>query len=154
MIQAGTTSITRGDDNSQVVSPGFSFPFHAVSQSQVTISTNGLVLFSRSGSNAITRPALVNGIAAYNQDLINTAASGSILYRTIRTGEADLTTIQNDINRFTNNFAASNVFVITYNNIQAYADRTDTATFQIIMTTGSTKSFIVINYNKWCPKQH
>ena len=103
---------------------------------------------------SITRPTSSNSIAAYNYDLITTTTSGRVYYRSISKTNTDLTTIQTEINQYlTTNFVAKNAFLVTYDNILSYTDRTDTAKFQIILSTDSQRSFLTINYVKCLLRQ-
>ena len=133
----------------------FVFPYFKTNNTHVRISTNGFILFYTSLSCcSVTRPTSSNSIAAYNYDLITTSASGKVYYRSITQTNTDLTTIQNEINQYlTTNFVAKNAFLITYDNILSYTDRTDTAKFQIILSTDSQRSFLTINYVKCLLRQ-
>ena len=153
-IPAGNLAIPVGDDNSQTVDfMGFSFPFYKKYYSEITISTNGYVVFSSFNSSlnssccfGINRPQMSNLISAYNYDLIS-ASNGNVFYRSVDTFSADLYTIQNEINQLLRtNFRASNAFVVTYANIASYSDRNDVANFQIILTTDSVQSYLTLNY--------
>lgn len=134
-ITPGSVSIQNGDDNSQLVDLNFDFPFYKTNYKQLTISTNGFVSF-------ITN----NEIRPYYADFI-TVLQGNVFYRSIDQSSVDLLTIQNEISQLLQtSFEAKNAFVITYDNVQLFSDRSDFANFQLILSTDSIQSYVTINY--------
>jgi len=58
----------------------------------------------------------------------------------------DFNAIQTDINRINVNFVPNNIFRITYDNVSKYYDGNKKASFQIILSTDSSKFYVVLKY--------
>ncbi len=133
---------TRGDENSGPVSINFNFNYFSQSFTQLAISTNGFVYFSlglTSGS------AYGNSISALNYDLI-TSTSGGIYYQNLNSQSGDFNSIKSDINRLDASFVPTNLFRITYDNVPYYYSTSQLVSFQIILASSSTKSYVLLKY--------
>jgi hypothetical protein len=122
----------------------------------VTISTNGYVcLGSNTGCGATGRPSPFDIIVGLNADL-NTARSGSgqIYYQTLSSISSFFTQAKSQVNLLDSSFVPTNIFMITYDRVLAYdATKTSLVSFQIFLTTGSTKSFVTLKYTS-CPTDY
>ena len=132
----------------------FPFVYFGANFSQLTVSTNGFVFFSSPVSTCcrINRPTSSNVIAAYNYDLTTDEAnSGAVFYRSLNTSSSssDLLRIQNEINTLVQraNFIARSAFIVTYDRVQSYYNRSEVATFQIILSSDLQRSsYVTISY--------
>jgi hypothetical protein len=112
----------------------FNFNYFGSSYSTLTISTNGYVLFDSS-----------NYIYALNYDL-DTRSSGGIYYQNLNSQSNDFNSIKSDINRLNSGFNPTNIFRITYDNVPAYAANSIIASFQIILATNRSWSYVLVKY--------
>ena len=108
----------------------------------MTISTNGFVYFSLGSTSG---SASGNSISALNYDL-DTRYSGGIYYQNLNSQSNDFNSIRADINRLNSSFVPTNLFRITYENVPAYSSSSLIASFQIILASDSSKSYVVLKY--------
>ena len=133
---------TRGDDNSGTVLINFNFNYFSQSFTQLTISTNGFVYFSLGSTSG---SAYGNSISALNYDL-DARTSGGIYYQNLNSQSSDFNSIKSDLNRLDASFVPTNLFRITYDNVPLYGYSSNTASFQIILASSSTKSYVLLKY--------
>ena len=100
----------------------------------MTICTNGYVSF---GSN--------NVIYALPFDL-DTRNAGGIYYQNLNSQSNDFNSIKSDINRLNPSFNPTNLFRITYENVPAYEQSSWTVSFQIILATNGSSSYVLVKY--------
>ncbi len=100
----------------------------------MTISTNGYVLFDSS-----------NSIYALNYDL-DTRISGGIYFQNLDWTSNDFNSIKSDINRLNSAFNPTNIFRITYGNVPDYGTHKLIASFQIILASDGSLSYVVLKY--------
>ena len=112
----------------------FNFNYFGRSYSILTISTNGYVYFDSS-----------NSIYALSYDL-DTRYSGGIYYQNLNSQSNDFNSIKSDINRLNPSFNPTNLFRITYDNVPDYSTRTLIASFQIILATDGSSSYVLLKY--------
>ncbi|XP_050980067.1 sushi, nidogen and EGF-like domain-containing protein 1 [Labeo rohita] len=148
---AGDTRNAAADDGSssliQLSSP---FLFFGRTYQQIYVNNNGQLTFNQSSSAYIPYSFPNNG----SQDIIaglwtnlDNSVRGFVSHHQYTSGNV-LTRATQDINtHFPNlNFTASWVFVATWNKV-AYYNFTNTETsFQVVLTSGSNYSFILMNY--------
>ncbi len=128
----------RGDDNYGTVNINFIFNYFGKACTQLTIFTNGYVRFVASTS--------VNYfISGLNQDLITTT-SGGIYYDNLNSQYSDYNSIKSDLNLLNYNFMPTNIFRITYDNVPKLNAAANKASFQIILASNATKSFVILKY--------
>jgi hypothetical protein len=137
-IEFGTL-FTRGDDNYASVAINFNFKYFAQSYSQLILSTNGFVNFV---TNSATSG---NSISALYFDL-DTRRSGGIYYQNLNSQSSDFTSIKSDINRLNATFVPTNLFRITYSNVPHYTYSSYLASFQIILASDASKSYVLLKY--------
>ena len=128
------TLFTRGDDNSGIVPINFNFKYFNNFFSQLTLNTNGFVFFSTG--------FLISGL---NYDL-DTRSSGGIYYQNLNSQSNDFNSIRADINRLNSSFVPTNLFRITYENVPGWQASSLIASFQIILASDSSKSYVVLKY--------
>ena len=128
------TLFTRGDDNSGIISLNMNFGFFSRCYSELTISTNGYVYFDGS-----------NSIYALNY-YIDTRSSGGIYYKNLNSTSNDFNSIKSDINRLNSAFNPTNLFRITYDNVPDYGTHKLIASFQIILATNGSSSYVLLKY--------
>ena len=104
------------------------------------ISTNGFVNFDNANGASSG-----NAIAAFNYDLI-TSNSGGIYYQNLNSQSSDFNSIKSDLKRLNSNFVPTNIFRITYYNVPDYRTRSYLATFQIILASDASKSYVLLKY--------
>jgi hypothetical protein len=117
----------------------FNFTYFYQSFTQLTISTNGYVSFGTSSSTS------GNWISALNYDL-DTRTSGGIYYQNLNSQSGDFNSIKSVINRVNPAFVPTNLFRITYDNVPAWGQRSDIASFQIILANDATISYVLLKY--------
>jgi hypothetical protein len=130
---------TRGDDDYGTVSINFNFNYFGTLYSQLILNTNGYLSFDSANS------ASGNAISALRYDLI-TSSSGGIYYQNLNSQSSDFNSIKSDLNRLNSNFVPTNLFRITYDNVPAYVQISLIATFQIILASDATKSYVLLKY--------
>jgi hypothetical protein len=140
-IEYGTL-FTRGDDNSGPVLINFNFNYFSQSFTQLTISTNGFVYFSLGSTSG---SAYGNSISALNYDL-DTRTSGGIYYQNLNSQSSAFNSIKSDLNRLDATFVPTNLFRITYDNVPNYGSGSYIASFQIILASDSSKSYVLLKY--------
>ena len=133
---------TRGDDNYGTVSINFNFNYFSQSFSQLTINTNGYVYFNLVSTSDSTYG---NSISALNYDLI-TSTSGGIYYQNLNSQSSDFNSIKSDLNRLDASFVPTNIFRITYYNVPYYYSTSQLVSFQIILASSSSKSYVLLKY--------
>jgi len=142
-LQFGTL-FTRGDDNFGTVSINFNFNYFSQSFSQLTINTNGYFNFGTSSSGSITASGsyFISGI---NYDL-DTRTSGGVYYQNLNSQSSAFNSIKSDINRLNASFVPTNLFRITYDNVPLYGSSSSRISFQIILASSSSKSYVLLKY--------
>jgi len=134
---------SRGDDNSGTVSINFNFKYFANIFTQLTINTNGYIFFGTSfGSITASGSNFISGI---NYDL-DSRASGGIYFQNLNSASGDFNSIISDINRRDASFVPTNLFRVTYLNVPLFSYSSNTVSFQIILASSSSKSFVLLKY--------
>ena len=100
----------------------------------LTIHTNGFVYFSQND--------LISGLSS---DL-DTRTSGGIYYQNLNSQSKDFNSIKSGINRLNSAFDPTNLFRITFENVPLFGNNKMLASFQIILASSSSSSFVVLNY--------
>jgi hypothetical protein len=131
---------TRGDDNYGSVLINFNFNYYGTFFSQLAMSTNGYINFDN--ANSATSG---NAISALNYDL-DTRARGGIYYQNLYSQSSDFNSIKSDLNRLNSNFVPTNLFRITYYNVPNYGSGAYIASFQIILASDASKSYVLLKY--------
>ena len=131
---------TRGDDNYGTISINFNFKYFGQSFTQLTISTNGYVNFGTSSSTS------GNWISALHYDL-DTRRSGGIYYQNLNSQSSDFNSIKSDINRLNTTFVPTNLFRVTYDNVPTYSASSYIASFQIVLASDASKSYVLGKYS-------
>jgi hypothetical protein len=137
-IEFGTL-FTRGDDNYALVAINFNFKYFAQSYSQLILSTNGFASF---GTNSATSG---NSISALYFDL-DTRTSGGIYYQNLNSQSSDFASIKSDINRRDASFVPTNIFRVTYLNVPYYGQTSHIVSFQIVLASDGSKSYVLLKY--------
>ena len=132
---------TRGDDNYGTISINFNFKYFGQSYSQLTISTNGYISFGTSSSTS------GNWISAIYYDL-DTRTSGGIYYQNLNSQSVDFNSIKSDLNRLNPTFVPTNLFRITYDNVPIKDKSSLLSSFQIVLASDSSKSYVLFKYIK------
>ena len=118
----------------------FNFRFADSYYTSVTITSYGYIYFSQNSNgdfeNYITA-LFFNG---------NTESQGGIYYQNLNSQSDDFYPIQSNINRINSSFVPLNIFRITYDNVSNFNDNNKEASFQIILATDSSKSYVVLKY--------
>jgi hypothetical protein len=109
----------------------------------LTISTNGFVRFDTLNSSLI---AYGYSISALNYDLITTSSTGGIYYQNLNAQSSEFNSIKSDLNRLNAAFVPTNLFRITYDKVPLFSTRTSTVSFQIILASDSSKSYVLFKY--------
>ena len=137
---------TRGDDNYQIVSINFDFKFFNNIFTSLTINTNGYVYFNGlAGCCSITLPTLTNSISALNYDL-DARTSGAIYYQNLNSSSSGFSSIKSDLNRLNSSFIPANMFRITFDNVPTYSYSSILASFQIVLASDSSRSYVLLKY--------
>ncbi len=129
------TLFTRGDNNYENISMNFNFNFFGKSYSILTINTNGYVEFDSD-----------NSIYALNYDLDTSNSNGGIYYQNLNSTSVDFDSIKSDIYRLNSVFNPTNLFRITYDNVPAYNQSSLIASFQIILASNGSSSYVLVKY--------
>ena len=118
----------------------FNFRFVNINYTSVTITSNGYISFSQNSNEHIG-----NSITAlfFNS---NTESQGGIYYQNLNPQSDDFFPIQSNINKINSSFVPLNIFRITYDNVLNFDDNNKEASFQIILATDSSKSYVVLKY--------
>ncbi|XP_060073737.1 sushi, nidogen and EGF-like domain-containing protein 1 [Ylistrum balloti] len=133
----------------------FSFPFYNNSRSSAFVNTNGDITFGNSLSqyrpSAFPLPGNYVMVAVFWTDII-TYTVGEIWYK-LSSNQDLLDRATSDVrSAFTDqtDFSSSLVFVVTWNEVPYYGASGDNLllrnTFQIVLTTDGTKSFVMFHY--------
>jgi hypothetical protein len=113
----------------------FNFNFFGRSYSVLTISTNGYVYFDST-----------NSIDALSYWYLDTRKRGGIYYQNLNSQSSDFNSIKSDINQLNSAFNPTNLFRITYDNVPAYGQSSLIASFQIILASSSSSSYVLLKY--------
>ncbi len=132
--------LTRGDDNSETLLINFDFKYYGTYFTQFLIATNGFINFDNT-YNA----SLGNAISALNYDL-DTQTSGGIYFQNLNSQSSVFNSIQTDLNLLEPYFVPTNLFRITFDNVTNYGSGGYIATFQIILASDATKSYVLLRY--------
>jgi hypothetical protein len=118
----------------------FNFRFVNSNYTSVTITSYGYIFFSQNSNEHIG-----NTITAlfFHGD---TQSQGGIYYQNLYSQSDDFYSIQSNINRINSSFVPLNIFRITYDNVSKLYEENKKATFQIILVTDSSKSYVVLKY--------
>ncbi len=106
----------------------------------MAISTNGFINFDNTNSASSG-----NAISALNYDL-DTRTRGGIYYQNLNSQSSDFNSIKSDLNRLNSNFVPTNLFRITYDNVPNYGSGAYVASFQIILASDASKSYVLLKY--------
>ena len=128
--------LPRNDDLSFSLELNFDFWLFNQRYTFLRLSTNGFVFLN----NTNTR------ISVYELDLI-TNTTGNIFHRSVRDA-ATLTAITNQINKanFGLGFLTTNAYMITWQNVPLFGRSSALHTFQLILATNRTHSYVLCNY--------
>ena len=118
----------------------FNFRFVNINYTSVTITSNGYISFSQNSNEHIG-----NSITALSFQG-NTQSQGGIYYQNLNSQSDDFYPIQSNINKINSSFVPLNIFRITYDNVSKLYEDNKKATFQIILATDSSKSYVVLKY--------
>ena len=117
----------------------FNYNYFSQSYSQLNINTNGYVSFGfYSGASD-------NWISALNYDL-DTSINGGIYYQNLNSQSTDFNSIRSDLNRLNASFVPTNLFRITFDNVPNYGSGSFFASFQIILASDASKSYVLLKY--------
>ncbi|CAM4711958.1 unnamed protein product [Leuciscus chuanchicus] len=148
---AGDTRNAAVDDGSSSVIPLLSpFLFFGRTHQQMYVNNNGHLTFNQPSDQYIPYPFPANGgpdiIAGLWTDLDN-HARGVVSYHQYTSGSV-LTRATQDINNHFPNltFIASWVFVATWDKVPYYPISNTETSFQVVLISGSSFSFILMNY--------
>jgi len=126
-------------DNYGTVPINFNFNYFSQSFSQLTINTNGFIIFGT------ISPSPGNWISALNYDL-DTSTSGGIYYQNLNSQSSDFNSIRSDLNRLNASFVPTNLFRITYDNVPNYGSSSYFVSFQIILASDASNSYVLLKY--------
>jgi hypothetical protein len=110
------------------------------------IHTNGYVFFN-SKSSGIRISAL--------RYVLSTTYGGGIYYQNLNSQSSDFNSIKSDLNRLNSNFVPTILFRIKYDNVPdieydneraVYAPGSLIASFQIVLASDATKSYVLLKY--------
>ena len=135
---------TRGNDNNGTVSINFNFSYFGQSFSQLAINTNGYFNFGPSSGGGINASGnyFISGL---NYDL-DTRTSGGVFYQNLNSQSSDFNSTKSEINRFDASFVPTNLFRITYDNVPLYSSSSYNVSFQVILASDSSKSYVLLKY--------
>jgi len=109
----------------------------------LTINTNGYFNFgTSSGSIAASGSYYISGI---NYDL-DTRTSGGVYYQNLNAQSSDFNSLKSDLNRLDASFLPTNLFRITYDNVPLYLSSLYDVSFQVILASDSSKSYVLLKY--------
>jgi len=109
----------------------------------LTINTNGYFNFgTSSGSIAASGSYFISGI---NYDL-DTRTSGGVYYQNLNSQSSEFNSIKSDLNRLDASFVPTNLFRITYDNVPLYSSSSYSVSFQVILASDSSKSYVLLKY--------
>jgi hypothetical protein len=110
----------------------------------LAINTNGYFNFgpSSGGSIAASGTYFISGL---NYDL-DTRTSGGVYYQNLNAQSSAFNSIKSDLNRLDASFVPTNLFRITYDNVPLYGYSSYIASFQIILASDSSKSYVLLKY--------
>ncbi|CAF0974524.1 unnamed protein product [Brachionus calyciflorus] len=155
-LDAGDTLMSKTDDEFEQIFLSTKFPFFENFYNKLWVNTNGLISFDR-GVREVESPIFPNNkfvcISPFWSD-IDTTFQGDIFYRQISNKEI-LSKIEYEIidalyeyETFKPNWA----FVVTWLEVPEFQiNKTNnliTNTFQVVLTTNTTQSFTIFNYEK------
>jgi hypothetical protein len=72
--------------------------------------------------------------------------SGGIYYQNLNSQSNDFNSIKSDINLLNPSFNPTNLFRITYDNVPAWSSSSLFASFQIILASSSSSSYVLLKY--------
>ncbi len=119
----------------------FNFTYYDSYHTQLRISINGFVCFGM----VCTTAESGNAIRALKYDL-DTTKGGGIYYQYLNSQSSDFSSIKSDLNRLNSNYVPTNLFRISYDNVPDWASGTLRASFQIVLASDGTKSYILLKY--------
>ncbi|KAG7476917.1 hypothetical protein MATL_G00087920 [Megalops atlanticus] len=143
-------NVGENDGSSPVISINNSFIFFGSKHQQIYVNNNGFLTFSRplNGSVPLPFPSYSGDdiIAALWTDLDN-SKNGTISYREVTSGYL-LQQATHSINRYFPhfNFKASWLFIVTWDRVPYHPATGTEATFQVVLISDGTSSFILMNY--------
>jgi hypothetical protein len=123
------------DDNCYLTSLQFEYTFFNQRISVIQICTNGYLLLDESR------------VSVYELDLI-TRNTGNIFNRTV-TDNSTLDSIKNQIRQafpVHSQFSATQAYMVTWAEVPYFYKTNSLHTFQVVLATNGTNSFIVLNY--------
>ncbi len=130
--------LPNGDENSETVSLNFNFNFFNKSFSALTFNTNGYVYFDTT--------YLIFDLN-YNLD---TTMNGGIYYQNLESTSNDFSLIKTVVKTLNPSFIPNDIFRITYDNVPANGQSSLIVSFQVILASSSSSSFVVLNFTS-CP---
>ena len=77
---------------------------------------------------------------------MDSRTSGGIYYQNLNSQSSDFNSIKSDLNRLDATFVPSNLFRITYDNVLLYGSSVNSVSFQIILASSSSKSYVLLKY--------
>jgi hypothetical protein len=76
---------------------------------------------------------------------------GGIYYQNLNSQSPDFNSIKSDLNRLNSNFVPTNLFRITYYNVPNYGSGAYIASFQIILASNASMSYVILKYTSCLP---
>ena len=123
---------------------GFDFYYFYSVYNQVTLSSNGYVLFSSSNGASESMPTPSDSISLFN--LFTQYCMRGIILIDFASSN-DLVLIKNQINEYLNNsFTPTNAMIITFDSMDPIQFK---LSYQIILSSDSVSSFLIVLY-KYC----
>ncbi len=116
----------------------FNFNYYGTYFSQLAISTNGFINFDNANSASSG-----NAISALYYDL-DTRTRGGVYYQNLNSQSSDFNSIKSDLNRLNSNFVPTYLFRITYDNVPNYGSGAYVASFQIILASDTSRSYVLL----------
>jgi hypothetical protein len=132
----------RGFKNSEALSINFNFNYFGKSYSKLIIYTGGFVFFGTSFT-----AFKGNYMSVLSCDL-DTRTSGGIYYQNLNSQSVDFNSIKSDLNRSNPTFVPTNLFRITYDNVPIKDKSSLLSSFQIVLASDSTKSYVLFKFIK------
>ena len=110
----------------------------------MTINTNGYFNFDASSSGSISASGSYF-ISGLNYDL-DSRTSGGVYYQNLNAQSSAFNSIKSDLNRLDASFVPTNLFRITYDNVPLYGSSVNSVSFQVILASDSSKSYVLLKY--------
>jgi hypothetical protein len=132
------TSFSNCQNGGVNVPLGFNLPYQNTTFSTVQIYVNGFVKLNSSVT-----------VAAYTNNFCTNGSGGAVFYRKIDSPSNDLNIVTAAIlTKYTNcsGFVASRAFVVTWFNVQSVSVPSQLNTFQMILATDGSNSFVIFEY--------